>query len=227
MPFGLTGAPTAFAGVTAVHLHDLIADETLEIFVDDAGAAADTFEDMVSKLTKILERVRERKLSLSATKSQLFMSEAIFAGARIGQRGVLPDLTKLTAVVDWKRPATALNLVSFLGLTGHFCDLVKGYARIEGPLRNLLNDVMLPQPCTKTTYRRVMGAHNLANLLRLFSSPYPDSIPDRLSNPKQPPRLLSMTDRTPTTSPPKILRRYPYRSPRLCLSIRHVTLDPL
>ena len=163
MPFGLTGAPTAFTGVTAVHLHDLIADETLEIFVNDARAAADTFEDMVSKLTKILERVRERKLSLSATKSQLFMSEAVFVGTRIGQRGVLPDLTKLTAVVDWKRPATVLNLVSFLGLTGHFRDLVKGYARIEGPLRNLLNDVMLPQPCTKTTYRRVMGAHNLAN----------------------------------------------------------------
>jgi transposase InsO family protein len=89
------------------------------------------------------------------------MSEAVFAGARIGQRGVLPDLAKLTAVVDWKQPATALNLVSFLGLTGHFRDLVKGYARIEGPLRNLLNAITLPQPCTKTTYRRIMGTHSL------------------------------------------------------------------
>jgi hypothetical protein len=161
MLFGLTGAPTAFAGMTAVHPHDLIADETLEIFIDDAGTAADTFDDMIGKLTKILDRVREQKLSLSATKSQLFMSEAIFAGAQIGQCGVLPDLAKLTAVVDWKRPATALNLVSFLGLTGHFRDLVKGYARIEGPLRNLLSKVMLPQPCTKTTYCHIMGTHSL------------------------------------------------------------------
>ena len=59
-----------------------------------------------------------------------------------------------------------------------------------------------------------------------FPFPYFDSIPDRLPNPERPPRLLSMTDRTPTTSSPKILRRYPYRSPRLYLSIRHVILDP-
>ena len=64
-------------------------------------------------------------------------------------------------------------------------------------------------------------------LLRLFPFPYPDTIPDRLPSPDRPPRLLSMTDRTPKTSSPRILRRYPYRSPRLRLSIRHVTLDPL
>jgi hypothetical protein len=64
--------------------------------------------------------VRERKLSLLAAKSKLCMSEAVFAGARVGQCGVLPDLAKLTAVVDWKQPPTALNLASFMGLTGHF-----------------------------------------------------------------------------------------------------------
>jgi hypothetical protein len=37
MPFGLTGAPTAFTMVTAAHLHNLIADEVLEIFVDNRG----------------------------------------------------------------------------------------------------------------------------------------------------------------------------------------------
>ena len=55
MPFGLTGAPTAFATVTVAHLHDLIADETLEIFVDDGGVAADTFAEMMNKLERVLE----------------------------------------------------------------------------------------------------------------------------------------------------------------------------
>jgi Reverse transcriptase (RNA-dependent DNA polymerase) len=57
MPFGLMGAPTAFAAVMASHLHDLIVDETLEIFVDDGGTAVDTFEDMVHRLTCILGQV--------------------------------------------------------------------------------------------------------------------------------------------------------------------------
>jgi Reverse transcriptase (RNA-dependent DNA polymerase) len=161
MPFGLTGAPMAFAAMAAGHLHDLIAEETLEIFVDDGGMAADTFDEMKKKLMRILNRVRERKLSLSAAKSQLFMLEAMFAGARISAEGVLPDLTKLTAIMDWRRPNNALNLVSFLGLTGHFQDLIRGYAQVEGPLRDLLAEVTLPQPCTKTSYRRVMAAHEL------------------------------------------------------------------
>jgi hypothetical protein len=153
MPFGLTGAPTVFTTITTAHLHDLIADKALELFVDDGGVAADTFTEMTSKLEQILDQAQEQKLSLSAAKSKLYMSEAVFAGARVGQRGVLLDLAKLTAVVDWKRPPTALNLASFVGLTEHFQDLIKGYAKIEGLLQDLLTTVALPQPCTKTTYR--------------------------------------------------------------------------
>ena len=54
MPFGLTGAPSTFAHMTATHLHDLLNDGVMELFVDDGGAAADTFEDMLSKLQQIL-----------------------------------------------------------------------------------------------------------------------------------------------------------------------------
>jgi Reverse transcriptase (RNA-dependent DNA polymerase)/RNase H-like domain found in reverse transcriptase len=163
MPFGLTGAPTTFTSVTATHLHNLIADKTLEIFADDGGTVADTFNDMIHNLTRILSWVRDRKLSLLAAKMKLFMSEAMFAGAQIGQCGVLPDLTKLTAVVDWRQPTTTLNLVSFLGLTGHFRDLIKAYVCMKGPLRDLLTRVPLPQPCTKSSYRQVMGTYHLDN----------------------------------------------------------------
>jgi hypothetical protein len=143
MPFGLTGMPTALAVMVANHLHNLIVDETMEIFIDDGGVAADMFNKMRKKLKRILDHVCEQRLSLSAMKSKLFMIEAIFAGARVSIRGILPDLTKLTAIVDWKRLANALNLVSFLGLTGHFQNLIRGYVHVEGPLRDLLAGVAL------------------------------------------------------------------------------------
>ncbi|OBZ75915.1 hypothetical protein A0H81_04919 [Grifola frondosa] len=81
MPFGLTGAPSTFAQLTATHLHDLLADNMLTLLVDDGAAAGDTFEEMMDKLHKILNRVRESKLSLSPSKTHLFMTEAVFAGA--------------------------------------------------------------------------------------------------------------------------------------------------
>ena len=49
MPFGLTGAPSTFANMTATHLYDLLAEEAMELFVDDGGTAADTFEEMMGK----------------------------------------------------------------------------------------------------------------------------------------------------------------------------------
>ncbi|OBZ76748.1 Retrovirus-related Pol polyprotein from transposon opus [Grifola frondosa] len=89
------------------------------------------------------------------------MTEAVFAGASVGPKGVTTDLAKLTAIVDWEQPQDALNLNSFLGITGHFRDLIKGYARIEGPLRNLIREVNLPKGAAKATYRCLMADHKL------------------------------------------------------------------
>ncbi|GAW10534.1 Retrovirus-related Pol polyprotein from transposon opus Includes: ame: Full=Protease [Lentinula edodes] len=151
------------ANMTALHLDDLIADGTIELFVDDGGLADDDFEAMFVKLTHILDRVRSRNLSLSAAKSEFFMSEGIFAGGKISKEEVTVDPAKLTAIVEWKQPVDALNLASFVGLTGHFRDLIRNYARIEGPLRNLLKSVPLPQHYTKSMYRKAMESFKLSD----------------------------------------------------------------
>ena len=161
MPFGLTGAPSTFNNMTANNMHDLLADKTMELFVDDGGAAADSFEEMMRKVTKIFTRVREKNLSLSASKCELFMTEMVFAGATVGPKGVQPDLKKLTAIVNWKVPENATALAGFLGLTGWFRDLIRGYAKKEQPLRDLLREVELPDKYTKTVYRRLMTNHKL------------------------------------------------------------------
>ena len=161
MPFGLTGAPSTFAHMTVQHLHDLLAQEIMELFIDDGGAAADTFEVMMTKLVTIFGRIWEQKLSLSVSKSKLFMTTVVFASATAGLKGVQPDLAKLTVVVNWKEPADALNLAVFLGLTSWFQDLIKGYVMVEKPLRDLLHRVELPQTYTKLVNRRTLLNYKL------------------------------------------------------------------
>ena len=97
----------------------------------------DNFETMLGNTKRLLDRIRATGLSLSAAKSCFFVTEAVFAGSQIGPDGIKPDLTKLTAVVDWKTPTDLQNLGSFLGLTGYFRLLVKGYAAIVQPLTDL------------------------------------------------------------------------------------------
>jgi hypothetical protein len=161
MPFRLTGAPSSFGNMTANNLSDLLVEEVMELFVDDGGSAADTFEEMMDKLIRIFNRIRERGLSLSASKSEFFMTEMVFAGATVGPKGVQPDLKKLTAIVNWKIPQDASALAGFLGLTGWFRDLIRGYAKRTKPLQDLLREVELPEKYTKSVYRRVMANHKL------------------------------------------------------------------
>jgi len=92
---------------------------------------------------------------------QVFVTEAVFAGARIGPGGVSPDSSKLTAVVNWKIPEDASHLEGFLGLTAYFRDLVKGYAALEKPLRDLLHAVDIPNGTRKAAYQQIMRAYKL------------------------------------------------------------------
>lgn len=161
MPFGLTGAPSEFAHMTAQHLHDLVVQGILELFVDDGGSAADTFSEGIEKLRAIFQRCRERKLSISAQKCQLFQTEGVFAGATVSPSGVRPDRAKLTAIVEWPQPETAQQLDSFLGLTGWFRDLIENYARKEGPLRDLLQLPKVPHSASKSVYQRILSNFKL------------------------------------------------------------------
>jgi len=123
----------------------------MELFVDDGGTAADAFPEMMNKLRCIFTRAREHGLSLSPSKSKFFMMTAKFAGATIGPNGVQPDLSKLMAIINWKTPSNTLNL--------WFRDLIKDYAKIEQPLRDLIREVDLPEKCLKTVYHQIMANH--------------------------------------------------------------------
>jgi hypothetical protein len=89
------------------------------------------------------------------------MTETTFVGATVGLQGVQPDLEKLTAIVNWKQPADALNVESFLGLTSHFCNLIQSYTKQEGPLRHLIKTALLKAPYSKATYRHILREFKL------------------------------------------------------------------
>jgi hypothetical protein len=98
------------------------------------------------------------------SKTELFMTEAVFTGATVGPEGIKPDLTKLTAIVDWQQPNHLSALESFLGLTGHFRDCIQNYSRIAMPLTDLKQDCNIPNTMGKAAYQREMHAHKLGGV---------------------------------------------------------------
>lgn len=160
MPFGLTGAPSCFAKMTADALGDMVG-RLIELFVDDGGMAGSDFGTKLANLRTFFQRCRDTGLSLSAQKTRLFMTEAIFAGERVGREGVRGDLAKLTAVVNWGRPHNVQNLEGFIGLTGYFCSLIKDYAKLEKPLRDLKMGFTPPTHGGKMAYKKAAEAYSL------------------------------------------------------------------
>jgi hypothetical protein len=134
MPMGVHGAPSCFGDMTAEALHDIVIDLRLELYVDDSAMPGDDFDELLKRLRLFFLRCRERGLSISPSKTQLFMQEVVFGGSRVGKNGIRPDLTKIAAVAEWPVPKNLLDLMRFLGLTGYFRSLIKNYARITAHL---------------------------------------------------------------------------------------------
>ena len=164
MPFDVMGGPSEFGHVTAERFHDLIAKSTLELFVDDGGAASNTFEEGMTKLHTLFECICREKMSLSPSKLRVLMNEAVFAGARVNVEGVSPDSAKIMAIVDWPIPADTSHPEGFLGLTSYFRDLIKGYAQLEAPLCNILCKVPIPVGTKKLAYQRIMRGFKLKDI---------------------------------------------------------------
>jgi transposase InsO family protein len=167
MPFGLTGAPATFCEMVAIALDDMIGRELVN-WMDDICLPGDIFETKLSNLRKFLDRCRLKNLSISPTKTKLFFTEVLFAGARVGSQGIRPNLDKVGAVVDWPIPETVQQLMGFLGLTNYFRRLISNYARIAAPLSDLTRDIKVEQPsdswrARKGAYKRALASTSLKN----------------------------------------------------------------
>jgi len=164
MPMGVQGAPSCFSDLTAQALSDILVKLLMELYVDDGAMAGNDFKELLGRLRMFFNRCRERNLSISPTKTQLFMKSVIFGGARVGQDGIRPDLAKIAVVAEWPVPQNLLELMRFLGLTGYFRSLIKDYARIAAPLTDMLRNLDKPPPSVKggkRKYRQFLRDHRL------------------------------------------------------------------
>ena len=61
----------------------------------------------------------------------------MFLGHVISKDGIIVDLNKIEAVVNWDRPTNVSEVRNFLGLAGYYRRFVEGFSRIAAPLTQL------------------------------------------------------------------------------------------
>ena len=55
----------------------------------------------------------------------------------ISVKGVSVDPQKIEKIVNWKPPTNVTEIQSFLGLTGYYRKVVKGFSKLADPLTKL------------------------------------------------------------------------------------------
>ncbi len=145
MAFGLTNAPATFQRLMETCMGELNLRECL-VFIDDILIFSKTFEEHLSRLDAVLQRLHKHGLKLKASKCEFFRTEVKYLGHVVSEEGVHTDPEKTSSLTTWPVPTSVKLLRSFLGFTGYYRRFVKGYAKLVKPL----NDLLVGHPTNKT-----------------------------------------------------------------------------
>ena len=135
MPFGLNGAPATFQRLMNEVVRDM--EKFVHAYLDDLVIFSDTWEEHLSHLGAMLEKIQQFGLTAKMVKCQWAMSECSYLGHVIGSGRVKPEINKVECVRAFPIPQTKKDVRSFHGLTGYYRCFIKDYASLAAPLTDL------------------------------------------------------------------------------------------
>jgi transposase InsO family protein len=135
VPFGLVNAPAYFQDLMSTALQE-IADVT--VFIDDIGIFSKTLEEHAASVSKVLAKLKEMGLKVSAAKCKFFVTETKFLGSIVDREGIRADPEKTQAVAKLLPPASKKELKSFLGTAQWFSAHIPQLGSVSAPLNELL-----------------------------------------------------------------------------------------
>jgi hypothetical protein len=137
MPFGLTNAPAYFMNLmNKVFMEEL--DKFVIVFIDDILVYSQSAEEHGQHLRIVLGKLRDHQLYTKFSKCEFWLQKVSFLGHILTIEGVAVDPEKVTAVANWKRPASVTEIQSFLGLAGYYRRFIEGFSKKARPMTTLL-----------------------------------------------------------------------------------------
>ncbi|XP_062075103.1 uncharacterized protein LOC133779123 [Humulus lupulus] len=103
MPFGLCNAPATFQRRMMSLFFDMV-EKSIEIFMVDFSIFGPSFDMCLQNLEKVLKRCEKSNLVLNWEKCHFIMSEGIFLGHKISNKGVEVDRAKVSTIENLPPP---------------------------------------------------------------------------------------------------------------------------
>ena len=119
MSFGLTNAPTTFMDLINRVFRPYL-DSFVIVFIDDILIYCCSKEEHEHHLSIVLGILKEKKLNAKFSKCEFWLSSIAFLEHLVSKEGIMVDPKKIEAVPDWVRPASVIEMRSFLGFASYY-----------------------------------------------------------------------------------------------------------
>ena len=114
--FGINSAPEVYQHVIQQTLQGC---EGVANISDNIIVHSRSTEEHNKRLQQVLERLKEKNLTLNAKKCKFHMTQLVFVGLVLTDKGIRPTKDKVRAIVNARELQNASEVRSFLGLANY------------------------------------------------------------------------------------------------------------
>ena len=136
LPFG-----TVNGSATCQRLMEIVLNglqwQTCLIYLDDVIIFGRTFAEHISRLSEVLQRIKESGLKLKPTKCQFLQREVTFLGHIVSKDGVRPNPDNVEKLKLMPTPQNVTEVRQVLGLASYYRRFVQNFSKIAKPLIEL------------------------------------------------------------------------------------------
>ena len=140
MPFGISPAPEYFQSTLDQAIENLPGVKTIvdDILIYGEGETQEeAIRDHDQKLLKLLQRCREKGITLNKEKFKMKLTEIPYIGDLLTQNGLKPDPSKVEAILNMSKPTDLKAVQRLVGMVNYLTNFLKKLADICEPLRQL------------------------------------------------------------------------------------------
>ncbi|KAG2783111.1 hypothetical protein PC129_g21185 [Phytophthora cactorum] len=123
--------------------------QILLIWIDDLLIFANTIEEYLIALERLLDLTNVFGLKLSRKKSKLYQKSVTWCGKVIDEHGIHHDPSRIQGLSSMPLPSTAGELQLFICATNWMRDSLIDYTRVVHPLQKKLDGVLMGKRKTK------------------------------------------------------------------------------
>ena len=139
MTFGLCNAGASYQRMMDMVLSGLSPGRALA-YMDDIVIFSRTFDEHLSALREVFDRLRDANISLKLSKCVFAAPEVEYLGFVLSDKGVTPQKRLTEAIDNFATPKNKKEVKRFLGMAGFYRDFIRNFAEIAAPLNSLTRD---------------------------------------------------------------------------------------